>query len=262
MIKLVFPTTSDSGIEVKFKTDMMYLPSGYYTLEKLISTLNAYVSEYDVRFTILNSGRIGVTYSIEREYWYSDVHIKKATSDAPVQVFQTFTQNTDEGNEFEMVFTETLEYMLGLRKIIVHPSVEKTKEDFNAGAFFFDNAIKPPHEWYHFMNKANKKGDNNFACSFMAEALPDISNGVDKMFIYCDQVEMSIVGDTYASLLAIVPLKGEDRGSGALCVYTPPDTRRRLIKSKIDQFKIGIYDTTHTLIPFSSGTINIECIIE
>jgi hypothetical protein len=96
----------------------------------------------------------------------------------------------------------------------------------------------------------------------MSKFLPDISGGVDKMFIYCEELEMSIVGDTYARLLAMVPLKAKNRGTGALCVYTPPDVRRKLIKSRIDQFTIGLYDSTYTLIPFSSGTISIECVIE
>ncbi|CAB3980636.1 Hypothetical predicted protein [Paramuricea clavata] len=261
-IKLVFPTTSDSGIEIKFKTDMMYLPAGAYTLEKLLDTLNTFVAEYDVKFTLLNNGRIGVTYNIEREYWHSNTHIKRVTTKPPHQVFQAFSQNTAEGDEFEMMYTKSLEYMLGLRKLIVHPDVVETKLAWERGSFFFANHLNPPHNLYRFMNKTNESGDNNFACSFMGEALPDISNGIDKMFVYCEQLEMSIVGDTYAPLLAIVPLKGKDRGSGALCVYTPPSTRHKLIKSKIDQFKITVYDTTHTLIPFSSGTINIECVVE
>ncbi|CAB3997389.1 Hypothetical predicted protein [Paramuricea clavata] len=242
-----FPTTSDSGIEINFKTDMMYLPPGSYT-----------------NFTILNNARVGVTYNIEREYWHSDVTVKRISTKPPHQIFEVFSQNTAEGDEFEMVFTESLEYILGLREIRVHPDVVETKAEWEKGSVFFPTRMNSvvPLLWYPFMNKANASGDNKFACSFMGKALPDISNGIDKMFVYCEQLEMSVVGDTYAPLLAITPLNGSDRGSGALCTYTPPSTRRRLIKSKIDQFKVTIYDTTHTLIPFSSGTVNIECVVE
>ncbi|CAB3977904.1 Hypothetical predicted protein [Paramuricea clavata] len=250
-----FPTQSDSGIEINFKTHMMYLPEGSYTLQKLIDTLNTFVSEYDVNFTILNNSRIGVTYSIEREYWHSDETIKRVGSKPPHQIFNVFSQNTDNGDEFEMVFTESLEYMLGMREIKLHPDVIKKKLQRS----LFPSTIKAS---FYYMNKTNASGDNKFACSFMGKALPDISNGVDKMFVYCEQLEMSVVGDTYAPLLIIVPLNNNDRGSGALQVYTPPNTRRRLIKSKIDQFKVTIYDTTHTLIPFTSGTVNIECVVE
>ncbi|CAB3976755.1 Hypothetical predicted protein [Paramuricea clavata] len=258
-----FPTTSDSGIEINFKTDMMYLPPGSYTLQKLLDTLNTFVAEYDVNFTILNNARVGVTYNIEREYWHSDVTVKRISTKPPHQIFNVFSQNTDEGDEFQMVFTESLEYMLGLREIKVHPDVVRTKEVRWGTAFYFPQHMRLLNKnWYHFMNKTNAGGENKFACSFMGKALPDISNGIDKMFVYCEQLEMSVVGDTYAPLLAIIPLNGSDRGSGALCTYTPPSTRRRLIKSKIDQFKVTIYDTTHTLIPFSSGTVNIECVVE
>ncbi|CAB3988431.1 Hypothetical predicted protein [Paramuricea clavata] len=257
-----FPTSSDSGIEIFFKTDMMYLPPGSYTLQKLLDTLNTFVAEYDVNFTILNNNRVGVTYNIEREYWHSDSHIKRVSTKPPHQVFEVFSQNTAVGDEFEMVFTQSLAYMLGLQEIKVHPDVVKTKSEWEKGSFFFNIEIQPPHDWYRFMNKTNASGENKFACSFMGKALPDISNGIDKMFVYCEQLEMSVVGDTYAPLLAIIPLNGSDRGSGALATYTPPSTRRRLIKSKINEFKVTIYDTTHTLIPFSSGSVNIECVVE
>ncbi|CAB3995355.1 Hypothetical predicted protein [Paramuricea clavata] len=263
-ITLHFPTTSNSGIAIKYKTDMIYIPLGYYSLKGLISILNSYVYEYDVRFTVLNSGRIGVTYSIEREYWHSDTNIV-TTNSAPLQIYQTFSQNTNEGTEFEMELTESLQYMLGLRKIVVHSSVERLKNHttyFNETRHLVSAEEFNVLKYYDLMNVANELGDNNFACTFMGAELPDISDGVDKMFIYCEQLEMSIVGDTYAPLLAIVPLKEKDRGNGSLCVYTPPDTRQQFIKSRINELKIGLYDTTHTLIPFSSGTVNIECVVE
>ena len=92
--------------------------------------------------------------------------------------------------------------------------------------------------------------------------LPDMSNGLDKMFIYCDQIQTSIVGDSKSQLLAIVPIKMEGKGSSALCTHTPPDVSRKLIKAKISELHISLYDTTNTLIPFFSGTVNVKCIVE
>jgi hypothetical protein len=169
-------------------------------------------------------------------------------------------------DELEIEMTTTLQYILGMKEIIVHPLVMEHKSSlinyFDLTGWVVDQKTFDSYNWYHFMNKANKKDANGFACSYMGKILPDISDGIDKMFIYCDQVEMLVVGDTYARLLAIVPLKPKDRGNGSLCVYTPPDIRRKLIKSRINQFNIGLYDTTHTLIPFSGGTVNIECVIK
>jgi hypothetical protein len=74
---------------------MMYLPPGYYTLEKLINVINSYVEEYDINFTILSGGRVAVIYNIEREYLFSDESIKD--SHIPYQNFQEFPQSTDDG---------------------------------------------------------------------------------------------------------------------------------------------------------------------
>ncbi|CAB4006572.1 Hypothetical predicted protein [Paramuricea clavata] len=63
-IKLCFPTTSHLGIEIKYEMDMMHLPAGYYTLEKLINVLNSYVSEYDIQFSILPSVGTSIVGSI------------------------------------------------------------------------------------------------------------------------------------------------------------------------------------------------------
>ena len=263
-IKLSFPATSHSGIEIKYGTDMMYLPAGYYTLEKLINVLNSYVSEYDIEFSILPSGRIGVVYSIQREYWFSDETIGVVGQKTPQLILETSPQNTDNGDELEIEITDTLKYILGMRAIVVHPLVTWGKNEMRkyVGLGYMTQAQFDTFNWYYFMNKINKLGEKTFACSYTGKSLPDISDGVDKMFIYCEQLEMSIVGDTYAHLLVMVPLKPKNRGNGSLCVYTPPDVRRKLIKSRINQFNIGLYDTTHTLIPFSSGTVNIECVIE
>ena len=89
-----------------------------------------------------------------------------------------------------------------------------------------------------------------------------MSNGITEFFIYCDEVEQSIVGDVKARLLAIVPINLEDQGSASLCSYKPPEVARGLVKSKITHFHIGIYDKRYTLIPFSAGTVAIECVVD
>ena len=246
-VRMRFPTVSnDINFDVKYETDMMYLPPGYYTLTEMVNTLNAFVDEYDITFKILNGGCVGVSYSIERNYYFSnplitqanvntDDHRYTSLNHAPTQHFREYDYTTANGDELEIDITPTLAYMLGLSTFVIDPSVVKYKTEQLA----LDNSLKDK-TWYHFMNKSYNTGQNLFACTFYGAYLPDISDGIDKMFIYCDEVEMSIVGDTYARLLAIVHLKGENRGDGSLCLYTPPDIRRKLIKSKINQFKIGL----------------------
>ena len=123
---------------------------------------------------LLNGGRIGVTYNIQRLYWFSDETLSIRSDPQPI--LQVFSQNTDDGDELEIEITETLQYILGLKKIIVHPLVTKYKSEFLMSAAIqgVDQATIYRYNWFYFMNKANKQGDNSFACSYMGKFLPDI----------------------------------------------------------------------------------------
>jgi hypothetical protein len=194
-VRMKFPVVGNNiNIDVKYETDMMYLPPGYYTLKEMVNTLNAFVDEYDVTFKILNGGRIGVSYSIERTY-YSDPLMARlfantddhltTTAHTPQQHFRKYDYTTANGDELEIDITPTLAYMLGLSTLVVDPSVVKYKNDQLA----LDNSLEDK-AWYHFMNKSYNIGKNLFACTFYGAYLPDISDGIDKMFIYCDEMEM------------------------------------------------------------------------
>ena len=64
---------------------------------------------------------------------------------------------------------------------------------------------------------------------FMAKWLPDMTNGINQMFIYCDEI-LSILGNTKSKLLARVSIQSENQASGSLCTYVPPDVPRELMK--------------------------------
>ena len=91
-----------------------------------------------------------------------------------------------------------------------------------------------------------------------------MTNGVTNMYIYCDEVKDSIVGNTKSQLLVSVPLQKVTRENGGeLCTYTlPPDIIRTFIKSKFTNLHISLYDTANNRIQFSAGTVNIEAVIE
>jgi hypothetical protein len=90
----------------------------------------------------------------------------------------------------------------------------------------------------------------------------DMSNGVKKLYIYCDKVEQSIVGDVKARLLVAIPIRVEDQGSALLRTYEPPTIVRGLIKNKILAFHVQIHDVSFTPILFTSGSLAIEAVIE
>ena len=51
-----------------------------------------------------------------------------------------------------------------------------------------------------------------------------MTDGINTIFVYCDEVEHSIVRNTHSKLLAIVPIQVEGQGSAALCAYTYKST--------------------------------------
>ena len=52
------------------------------------------------------------------------------------------------------------------------------------------------------------------ARSILSDYLPDVSDGLNKFYIYCDELERVLVGDTSAELLAIVPIDWSKQGTG------------------------------------------------
>lgn len=98
--------------------------------------------------------------------------------------------------------------------------------------------------------------------TFFGSKLPDIMDGVNKIFIYCDQVEASVVGDTKSRLLVVVPIDVSRQGTGQLFSYAPSDTKKKLIKAKIPNFKLTLCDSSSRLIPFDAGSVSIECLLE
>ena len=103
--------------------------------------------------------------------------------------------------------TPSLEYMLGLTEWVVHPDMVVARDhQSNKKATWFEiilfTATKPEHY------------------TLYGKYIPDMSNVIGNMFIYCDEVEQSIVGDVKARLLAMIPIDSENQGSSSLCNYS------------------------------------------
>ena len=58
--------------------------------------------------------------------------------------------------------------------------------------------------------------------------LPDVSDGLNKFYIYCEELERVLIGDTSAELLAIVPIdwSKQGKGTGELINYTPDKAKK------------------------------------
>jgi hypothetical protein len=82
------------------------------------------------------------------------------------------------------------------------------------------------------------------------------------MFIYCDEVVPSVVGDVRAPLLAQLKLQTQYDKSVGLRTHDLPDISRELINTQIKNLHIRICDVENKLIQFNGGSVGIECIIE
>ena len=66
----------------------------------------------------------------------------------------------------------------------------------------------------HFEQTKDEETVISTAQSILSDYLPDVSDGLNKFYIYCDELERVLVGDTSAELLAIVPIDWSKQGTG------------------------------------------------
>jgi hypothetical protein len=111
---------------------------------------------------------------------------------------------------------------------------------------------------------AEVKGEdvNKLWYFFYGKYMPDITNGKTRMFIYCDEVVPSVVGDVRAPLLAQLKLQTQYDESVGLRTHDLPNISRELINTQIKNLHIRICDVENKLIQFNGGSVGIECIIE
>jgi hypothetical protein len=238
------------GGRIKFTTDWLFLPAGQYNMETLLKTLNALVDEYDVFFSSLNGGRVGINFAPTLTNMYN-------VKNFPANTAKGFDY-VDQTNMIDIKMTKTLEYMLGLTKLVLHPEVlkyQKTAPKRNQTAWDYICEYLAAH------SATSTDVDNTHTLCY-GKYLTDITNGLTTIFIYCDEVAPAVVGDTHSRLLTCVHVQKGNLTSGELVTYTPPPFTTRLIKSKIEKMHITLRDTEYNLIQFSAGTVNISCVVE
>ena len=243
---------------IELKTEWMYLPAGRYTLEKIINKLNQLVDEYGIHFYILNGGHVGV--SLPTFYYYI---YRFADADA-VTLEHRLPQTVADFN-FEL--TKNLQYILGMDEYILHPDVANVFETSGRkNSSLTDDILPIPPTEYILTKVFWARFDNNTInrmwFNFYGKYTPDITNGKTRMFVYCDEIVPSIVGDVRASLLAQLKIETDYNKSVGVYTQNLPDVSRELINSQIKSLHIRICDLENKLIQFSGGSVSIECIIE
>ena len=174
---------------LKYQTPLMYLPAGHYSLNKMLRYLNELVDEYDMAFVIQEGGRIGVKFNglpllIEQNV------AADGTWNADFKAARKIYGGSD---LFSFDMTPALEYMLGLKKIVVHPYIRQLKVGSSVAHL----------DWLPFIIATYSNDTKREHSTFYGKFMPDMSNGVKKLYIYCNEVEQSIVGDVKARLLVV-----------------------------------------------------------
>ena len=101
------------------------------------------------------------------------------------------------------------------------------------------------------------------AQSVLSDYLPDVSDGLNKFYIYCDELERVLVGNTSAELLAIIPIdwSKQGQGTGELISYSVDKVKKKFKKTSVSSLHNSLKDGEGKLIPFDSGSVLINCLI-
>ena len=213
--------------KLQFLSKDFIIPEGIYSLKKLIIFLNNMLEEYDIFFLKDNDGKIRISVNMYIEYW------KKSNK---FELSSKSCENLKKKTKISLLLklSKKLAFMLGFKL-----------EDL------------------HFEQENNNETINTTAQTILSDYLPDVSDGLNKFYIYCDELERVLVGDTSAELLAIIPIDWvkQGTGSGELINYSVDKVKKKFKKTIISSLHISLKDGEGKLIPFDSGSVLINCII-
>ena len=230
-------TYTKQNSNVKVHTKRVDIPEGIYSLKRLTQYINTAYNEYDVFFSQEKNGKIKINVNLNVEYWlqqktasYTLAGVETAHDGGTCHEFRKTTAQLTHVAFYDVTITmsEKLAFMLG----------------------FSDT--------HHTFTDVNTSETSKFA-----EFLPDVSDGLNKIFIYCPELERVLVGDTSSELLCTIPIQWSGQGDddGELICFNPPKIKKAFKKANIDILHISLRDSIGELVPFDSGTVTIECLI-
>lgn len=81
----------------------------------------------------------------------------------------------------------------------------------------------------------------------------DLSAGIHSLYVYCDIIEPSFVGDCFSNVIRSVNLnQGDDFGKDCENIFNPIQYHK-LSRSRFQCISIGLYDDAGEVIPFKFG---------
>ena len=85
----------------------------------------------------------------------------------------------------------------------------------------------------------------------------DICAGIHSLYVYCDIIEPSFVGDTFSNVIRSVNINQEDSfGKDCESIFNPIQYQK-LSRSRFHRISIGLYDDAGELIPFKFGRTKV-----
>ena len=195
--------------QLYFQSDTITVPEGFYNLEKLINFLNNMLEEYGIYISKDNS-KIKISTDLYIEYWLNQ------------HSSTTGKQHDGENlNKFHLS-SKSCENLQKKFKINLTITLSK-KLAFILG---FKQSV------LHFLQEIDNETINSTAQTIFSDYSPDVSDGLNKFYIYSDELERVLVGDTSSELLAIVPINWakQGEGSGELINYQCDKAKKKFKK--------------------------------
>lgn len=93
--------------------------------------------------------------------------------------------------------------------------------------------------------------------TFTANGSYDLTGGIHSLFVYCDIVDYSIVGDTKAQLLRMAHIPAESKFGGAIVDRYENPHYLPLSTKEISSIEVDIKDDTDTPIVFEFGRVKL-----
>ena len=239
----VFDTLLDKVYELEGEWYMglavLSYTKSWFNVNKVVKVM--LVDEAGVSYPCLNFIPAGY-YAFESELETTlKSLIHSISCDAEVYPTLTFDMNTrrviitdghtKQGSKLYLWLSEEFQAMLGL---IFHGPHETVTHDENGN--IRSNTIKP---------------------GLTSIRSYDLSAGIHSLYVYCDLVDPSFVGDTYTNILRSVNVNRGDEFSRDVELVFNPIQYLKLSKNKFHWISVGFYDDAGEVIPFKFGRTKV-----
>lgn len=89
-----------------------------------------------------------------------------------------------------------------------------------------------------------------------------VNDGLNFLYMYCDQIEPIEFGTETTKLLLTVPISWDEQGSSNVGVYILTNHKCKLQTSYHNQFGIQVKTVTDKLVPLDSGKVIINVTVK